>query len=808
MALSAGSVGGALNGVAGAGGMGMQPFQQQANFTPPLGETPREPTSRSPNHGGGIDIPGQKGSKGSLEEDKTCMSFEFDGDQIITSYCEASGDRAKILVNNNDGDRMFAGVGVSVTAAGLLTQWVDKRSPSERSAGLPVGVVVGSLAKSSDQIMTGFKKLLGNKLETSVAQGRRHKLKLKSRKLHAQRARLGILGYDSDDEIDETDGGERVYPGSKLCIEINANTRAGTMHVLPEECLALCLVEMKQRVASKLFGSKTKDKYYEARNATMVVPCCWADSERTAALTAASLIDVDLTLMSSGLATLAGALFENSAISSYVLVGTGGEKKGGLKVTDHIKSSLAKVSEPDEGDEEDDDFEGSLVLVITGGLDSLEASLLYIEKAPDSDADTRKLGWVHSLQVVCGRGVAHENAGLDHVIASLDGKDQETLLRSVSTYNSNNVISTSGAKNEQLKGKLSSAMESCMNQLFKCIDRCLSTSRAEDKVIACKNKIGTCLVRGSFFGSLGSLALDQLQDYLSTKKCFDSTSRMFMLPQDCAARGASLLSSRDTILPNPCFNEDFLVLESLQLAIGLVHSPASSKDKRSSWSQDETDFTFSRDINIPYTGSLHIDSNFLKKCGGGTGLLRNNIVHFTVCEQEVKDEDKPDDYCFKRLQPLGDPLSRINPKTLESERGVSVFLKFEVDESGLLSIHKEAFVSEKEDDLIKHNEKSFFMKYLSRIIMFLVILATFGGFGYSTYQQHRETSKIELGRHLARRDALVNFYQTVNPEMKSDTIDRALEEHKGKETVLWKKLEKKYGKAPSRPDYLKYRREL
>lgn len=52
--------------------------------------------------------------------------------------------------------------------------------------------------------------------------------------------------------MDETDGGARVYEGSRLCLELAATTRSGLVHVLPEELLALCFVELKQRVAASL----------------------------------------------------------------------------------------------------------------------------------------------------------------------------------------------------------------------------------------------------------------------------------------------------------------------------------------------------------------------------------------------------------------------------------------------------------------------------------------------------------------------------------------------------------------------------
>ena len=43
-----------------------------------------------------------------------------------------------------------------------------------------------------------------------------------------------------------------MYEGSRLSLELAATTRSGLVHVLPEELLALCFVELKQRVATCL----------------------------------------------------------------------------------------------------------------------------------------------------------------------------------------------------------------------------------------------------------------------------------------------------------------------------------------------------------------------------------------------------------------------------------------------------------------------------------------------------------------------------------------------------------------------------
>ena len=76
---------------------------------------------------------------------------------------------------------------------------------------------------------------------------------------------------------------------------------------------------------------------------------------------------------------------------------------------------------------------------------------------------------------------------------------------------------------------------------------------------------------------------------------------------------------------------------------------------------------------------------------------------------------------FLRSMPIGDPLVRTHPETLEKERGVSVKLTFWVNESGLLTVAYSDFLSEKEDDRIKDQARPFLLRYLSRIIMVFIL---------------------------------------------------------------------------------------
>ena len=168
---------------------------------------------------------------------------------------------------------------------------------------------------------------------------------MKPRKLHYRRSTLGVLGYEADEQDgrDKLDGGPQVFNGSMCCLEIPATNRAGVVHVLPEELAGMVLATMAHRTGAALTeaeakaGAATKpavkknspdpesadaeaaaaaaaaEKARAASSTTpssvnLVVPSCWADKERSALSIAAQLVHLDLQLVSSGLASTAGAL--------------------------------------------------------------------------------------------------------------------------------------------------------------------------------------------------------------------------------------------------------------------------------------------------------------------------------------------------------------------------------------------------------------------------------------------------------------------------------------------------------------------
>jgi hypothetical protein len=197
-------------------------------------------------------------------------------------------------------------------------------------------------------------------------------LDLKPRQLHYRRSTLGVLGYEADEQDgrDPLDGGAQVFNGSQCCLQIAATNRAGTVHVLPEELVAMALVAISHRTGAALADADAKegrgggepkvellsgtgDAANEAAAAAaaaaaatvaaslptsvnLVVPSCWADGERSALAAAAGLVQLELRLVSSGLATTAGALVAglggNPAAlrcSAPLVAATAGEAGGG-----------------------------------------------------------------------------------------------------------------------------------------------------------------------------------------------------------------------------------------------------------------------------------------------------------------------------------------------------------------------------------------------------------------------------------------------------------------------------------------------
>ena len=87
------------------------------------------------------------------------------------------------------------------------------------------------------------------------------------------------------------------------------------------------------------------------------------------------------------------------------------------------------------------------------------------------------------------------------------------------------------------------------------------------------------------------------------------------------------------------------------------------------------------------------------------------------------------------------------------------------------------------------------------MVVFLILFA--GSMGWMVVSDMLEQSRLDAKRFEARKAALVEFYGTHNPA-KIDSIDDTLRAHYGQEAKLWRKLEKRYGTRPPRPNFLKH----
>ena len=229
--------------------------------------------------------------------------------------------------------------------------------------------------------------------------------------------------------------------------------------------------------------------------------------------------------------------------------------------------------------------------------------------------------------------------------------------------------------------------------------------------------------------------------------------------------------------------------------------PAEEEGAGRGWGAEDVDVLLPADAPLPHSAERTVDAAALTKMGAG-GFMGKRLL-LTLCERVAPGESDREAALFARLAPLGDVLLRTNPETLEPERGVAVTLKFTFDDSALLTVTYKDWVSEREDDLRRHNQRGFLGRNLGKITMGLVLLLAAGSQGYGAWQDMRRAQEQEAYRFTARKAALTQFYKAVNPD-KISGIDEALEAHKGKETALWRKLEKKYDRRPPRPEFLKY----
>jgi len=501
------------------------------------------------------------------------------------------------------------------------------------------------------------------------------------------------------------------------------------------------------------------------------------------------------------------------------------------------------------------------VLVVNGGDEFLEVSLVDLvppnkratdEGEGEGEGEGAKspkgpkgekgkegpLAWLGELRVVCARGGAREGWGLADVLASLKtdkSAASDRLLpkveRAASQYDKNEVYSAKGLQAgvatdkectaEAVAQTLEAAAGPVVAKLLQVADECLGSAAASGRA---GGKGGgalfdAVLLRGPLFGALGPAVEAPLRRYLEGKLqgkekgagCGAKGVGVWVLPADSAPKGASALSAARASLPKALLGAGVEAREALQFALAVAHSPgapdaASAKASGSggggggdlTWARSEVVELFARDTPLPCVVSKTYDLKALKKHGlpGRTLTEGRRLSLITAEEQPALGK-------FVRLQPLGNPLVRARERDGEKERGVTVDVEFSLDASGLLDVRFHKFLSAKEDEAIKDESRPWLVRNAGRVLMLLVVLGAFGAWVFSAWGEYQAEALREANKHRARKAALEEFYRGVNPEKLGD-IDRALEEHRGRETKLWAKLDKKYGRRPPRPDYLKY----
>jgi len=325
-------------------------------------------------------------------------------------------------------------------------------------------------------------------------------------------------------------------------------------------------------------------------------------------------------------------------------------------------------------------------------------------------------------------------------------------------------------------------------------------------------KLAGVLSRGALFGALGRSVETPLLEALAKHPSLvgqpSSSSataarlcaggcRNWALSHDCAARGAAALAAARAERPDSVLPPTLVAADSSPRGFALAHTraPNAKKGTASSggggaaakqgsseggveeawcWPGSNVDELFPRDVPVPCKATRTLDAHWLKEHGLAGSFVGRKPLSLTLCES-MNASSRPSvaaaasggaapESHFSRMMPLGDPLLRSHPSTGEPERGVSVNLEFELDGSGLLHVHAHKFVSEKEDDLRKHEAKGFFGRNLGRLLMGLVVALLLGGQAWSMYSDHVTETAKEITRMAARRAALTKYYKDVNPE--------------------------------------------
>mmetsp|Transcript_64839 Transcript_64839/g.89042 ORF Transcript_64839/g.89042 Transcript_64839/m.89042 type:complete len:721 (-) Transcript_64839:449-2611(-) len=715
MALAGISGAGGFGLQAGAGGMGLQPMPSaqnvpSTNFRPSDFPSAPEAVADGPSSGpgGGFDIKGVE-DMNPHEADKVCLAVELDGAYLTASCWDGKSSRTII---KDDSTR----ISVPHASGGALVRWCDSKEPYQRATALPQGVLVGADASKGDSetsVVDGLDRLLGRGPgdPCAVQEAKRRGLTLKPRKVREARQRIGILGPESDDESDEVDGGLRCYNGSTLCLELPSTNRSGATHVLPEEALAMVLVDVRRRAA------KNK-KSPPPRSVTMVIPGTWGDAPRSAAQGAVARLGLKWSLISSPLATAAGSLLT---------------KAHAQKIRDDL---IANISD-------DSETVSCEVLVVVGSRVNLEASVVKITASKEAlkEKDTDGLHWVQSMQTLVVRGDTAA-CGLDDIIDGLDKKD------SIS----------SDAVGKVVKEPL---------------------CRILNEVLSVKppNEITRCVVRGHLstnrhFGAI--LAADLKERGIGAK--------ILEVENDVAVKGATAITCARRAMKGSVFSaKDFSAVDSLPCSYGLATTEKAPFPQSFAAGDSAVDLILSRDAPLPQTIRRTVKST--------TSRFSSKKKSVAVVEED------PTSALMNRAMPLGNPLVRVNQETGLEEEASEVTLVVTATEDGLVSVSTDDFKSI-DDDADASPVAKHFGRILLTLVLVLMAVYGVGTFGGSALKRYR----VDQDKFQARRNALIDFYLDVNPE-KVDTVEKTLYEFRGRESQLWNRLEKKYNKRPSRPNF-------
>jgi len=706
----------------------------------------------------------------SEDKDVACLALELDGSTVVATVAAQAGAKLRTL----DGPTS-ASVAIPQSVAGLFLRWADEKSPEERGLALPRGVQVGEpledgkIGGEKASSISALPRLLGRAAEdpSAAEAAKRAGMDLATRKDRDARHRMTILGYESDDEVDDTDGGRRCYDGSNLSLKISSTSRAGVTYVLPEEALSMIICSLRQRAAKQLCN-------VVPLGATLVVPGAWTSMPRSAAVAAVANLGMDFRLLSASVALTLGTLATNrdtaAALRGALAPTAAGEGEGSM------------------------DAGSTLCLAITGCLDNLEVALVRVEgERGAADKGSSSVKWVRAVRSLVCRG-SPAGHGLDDVRARLEkaGADKAgKYLADVATGDRKSPRECPKEATDALREALAPSLAEAGRLLAQVMAKYNSVRGPGEEVSA-------VFVRGGLaeVPEVLSFLKQQARDHVG------ASAAVTLSPRDAAAKGATALGASRQGLRGSVFAPGLSATDTLSAAVAVSLDPASRKEPRVSlssqakpvleewlWEDSDAEVLFPQDAAYPGSVERRYTVRSVKRNASAT-----------ILEQAHPDSAA----VFRRVHPLGNPLRRKNTEGAEVA-AVAVTLRYTLDENGLLVVDDENIQTRQEAEAEREAKTSPVVRNFGRVMLFVVLALLLAAGLYSPITQMVEQHRTEQLRHAARKAALSEFYQEVNPDKISE-IDRTLSEFKGRESALWRKLENKYGKRPPRPNLLTTKR--